>query len=148
MRRLLDIQAISELKYRYCAYCDDNYDADGIASCYAEDGVMGSVGAPLYEGREAIRTLFKTAPSTYLFAIHSVSNPIIKVDGDTATGSWKLFQPCTLAHEGGPRAVWIAGNYADTYVRKDGRWLIQRCIVTLHFVSPFDEGWVKQRFMA
>ena len=31
-----DIEEIKRLKARYCAYCDDNYDADGIASLFIE----------------------------------------------------------------------------------------------------------------
>ena len=33
---LEDIEAIKKLKARYCAYCDNQYDADGIAALFTE----------------------------------------------------------------------------------------------------------------
>ena len=36
---LEDIEAIKKLKARYCAYCDNNYDADGLASLFTEDAI-------------------------------------------------------------------------------------------------------------
>ena len=34
LQRIEDIEAIRLLKHRYCAFCDDNYDADGIAALF------------------------------------------------------------------------------------------------------------------
>ena len=39
IRRLEDIEALKQLKARYCDRCDDNYDADGIAQLFTEDAV-------------------------------------------------------------------------------------------------------------
>ena len=39
LRALEDVEAIKRLKARYCAYCDDHYDADGIASLFVEDAI-------------------------------------------------------------------------------------------------------------
>ena len=33
LQSLEDAEAIRDLKSRYAALCDDNYDADGIAAC-------------------------------------------------------------------------------------------------------------------
>ncbi|MBV8360284.1 MAG: nuclear transport factor 2 family protein, partial [Deltaproteobacteria bacterium] len=38
-QRLEDIENIKQLKARYCAFCDDNYNPQGIASLFTEDGV-------------------------------------------------------------------------------------------------------------
>jgi len=54
---LEDIEAIKKLKVRYCAYCDNNYDADGIAALFTEDAVWDGGSLGKCEGREAIRTL-------------------------------------------------------------------------------------------
>ena len=74
---LEDSEAIKKLKARYCAYCDNNYDADGIASLFTEDAVWDGGDFGKYEGREAIRTFFRGAPKLFPFAIHQVMNPII-----------------------------------------------------------------------
>jgi hypothetical protein len=39
-------------------------------------------------------------------------------DLEAAIGSWYLWQPCTLATDEGPRAVWLTGRYADRYRRE------------------------------
>ena len=39
VQRLEDVEAIKVLKAEYCAYCDDHYDPDGIASLFVEHGV-------------------------------------------------------------------------------------------------------------
>ena len=92
LRAIEDIEEIKRLKARYCSYCDDNYDADSIASLFTEDaiwdgGIRGSV-----EGRDEIRNFFIRASQRLPFTVHMVMNPIIEVDGDRAKGIWYLFQ--------------------------------------------------------
>ncbi|MGA2410880.1 MAG: nuclear transport factor 2 family protein [Candidatus Binataceae bacterium] len=119
-RKLLlleDLEAIKTLKYQYCAFCDDSYNADGIAGLFVEDGIWDGGDFGRCEGRQAIRKFFEAAPRGLSLAAHQVMNPIIKVEGDRAAGEWKLFQPCTLETRNGPRAMWLAANYHDEYVR-------------------------------
>ena len=146
-RRLAALEAVEDikrLKARYCAYCDDNYDVDNIASLFVEDAVWESATFGRYEGREAIRGFFVEAPKMLPFAVHMVMNPIIEVNGDTATGTWYLFQACTFAE--GERAVWGSARYDEEYVRIDGAWKFKHLVLTSHFWTPFDEGWVRTRF--
>ena len=145
MQVLEDIEAIKKLKARYCAYCDQNYDADGLASLFTADAVWdGGEILGRSAGREAIRQFFQGSSQRLPFAIHHVTNPIIDVQGDTATGQWYLFQPCTRADSN--QAVWLAARYNETYVRVDGTWKFQRMQIVPAFYTPFDQGWVKQRF--
>ena len=74
-------------------------------------------------------------------------NPIIKVDGDHATGEWKLLQPCTLESPEGPRAMWLAANYHDEYVRTPSGWKFKHLKVESLFFTPHEEGWVKTRVL-
>ena len=39
IHRLEDIESIRALKARYCMYCDDHYDVEGLASLFTEDAV-------------------------------------------------------------------------------------------------------------
>ena len=39
VQMLDDLEAIKRLKHQYCAYCDDNYNPDGIADLFVEDAV-------------------------------------------------------------------------------------------------------------
>src|ERR1700737_1179632 len=93
MQLLEDIEAIKTLKYQYCHYCDANYDADAVAALYTEDAIWEGGGIGKFEGREAIRTFFKGASKSFKFAIHSVMNPIINVQGDRATGDGSCSNP-------------------------------------------------------
>ncbi len=52
---LEDIEEIKRLKHRYCAYCDDSYDADALADLFTEDAVWDGGERGRNDGREAIR---------------------------------------------------------------------------------------------
>jgi hypothetical protein len=41
----------------------------------------------------------------------------------------------------------LAARYNETYVRRDGEWKFQRIHIVPAFYTPFDQGWVKQRFL-
>lgn len=142
---LEDAEAIKKLKARYTNYCDNGYDPDGLASLFVEDAVWdgGVFGKAI--GREAIRKFFRSAAKALPFALHYVMNPIIEVNGATATGTWYLFQPCTFAE--GNQAVWGAARYQEEYVKRDGQWLFQNMKVDSAFWTPFDQGWAKKQFV-
>lgn len=151
LQRLEDIEAIKQLKALYCKYCDDGYDPDGLASVFTQDAVWdGGNTFGLANGRDAIRQHFVGASKRVTIARHQVMNPIIEIAGDTATGHWLLFQPCTNAGPDGEEAVWLAATYADTY-RRDatgpGGWLISGTNIDVAFFSHFERGWVEERFL-
>jgi SnoaL-like domain len=136
MRALEDVEEIKQLKARYAAACDNNYDADAIAALFTEDAVWDGGSLGLAEGH---------APEFFPFAIHNVMNPVIEVDGDRATAQWYLLQPATMAKEN--QAVWLSAAYRDEYVRVGGRWMFKHLKVTANFLTPYEAGWAKQRFV-
>ena len=144
IQRLEDIEAIRQLKHRYCAFCDDNYNKDGIAGLFAEDAVWNGGAFGLAEGRAAIKELFEKAPAAIRFAVHSVSNGIIDVTGDTATGEWLLWQPMVMRQD--DQALWLSAAYKDEYVRTPAGWLIKRLTLDLRMLSPYEAGFGKMQF--
>ena len=144
MRRLEDIEQIKKLKARYCAYCDDNYDAEGIASLFTADGEWdgGALGKGV--GHEGIKKFFRRAPSAFTFAIHNVMNPIIEVNGDVATGRWYLVQPLTRREDDKESAMWLAGRYEDDYVRAGDEWKFKRLKFITIFLAPYADGWASK----
>src|SRR6478609_7783119 len=84
LRALKDAKTIRNLKARYAALCDDNYDADGIAALFTEDATWDSPSLGRFEGRDAIRGFFRGAAGIFSFAIHYSLNGQIYVDGDMA----------------------------------------------------------------
>jgi hypothetical protein len=147
LQLLLDLEAIKTLKHQYCAFCDDNYNPESIAGLFVEEGTWDGGDFGRHLGRDAIRKFFQNAPKTLSFAAHQVMNPILKINGDSATGEWKLLQPCTVETRNGPRAMWLAANYHDTYVRTAAGWKFQSLKVTSLFFTPHEDGWVKTRFL-
>ncbi len=144
--RLAAVEEIKQLKAQYAAYCDDNYDPDGISSLFVEDGVWdGGPEFGRYEGPGAIHAFFSEVSEKLVFAAHLSLNPIITVDGDRAHGAWRLFCPCTLKGDDGvPTATWILANYEEDYVRRDGRWLFQTLQVEANYIASHEEGWAEQ----
>ena len=52
LKHVEDIEALKQLKYRYCRAADDNYDGDLVASFFTEDGVWD--GGDVGRGRNAL----------------------------------------------------------------------------------------------
>src|SRR5258707_13496753 len=75
---LEDAEAIRNLKARYAALCDNQYDADGIASLFTEDAVWESPALGRFERREAIRSFFQGAPGLFSFPIRYALNARIE----------------------------------------------------------------------
>lgn len=142
---LEDIEAIKLLKAQYADACDRGYDANVLASLFAEDAIWDGGSFGRYEGREAIRAFFQGVSSDITFAMHYMMNPIIAVDGDTATGKWHLFQTCTFAE--GNQAIFGAARYDEEYRRIDGAWHFWRLALISSFWTPYEEGWVKRPFV-
>ena len=142
---LEDIEAIKKLKARYCAAADQR-DEDAFVGCFTADATWDGGDFGRYQGQEAIREFFRSIPNALSYAVHYVMNPQIEVDGERATGRWYLLEPCTML-EGGEQAVWGAAFYEEEYVKTEDGWKMSNLILAPTFWSPFDQGWVKQRFV-
>ncbi len=132
---LEDIESIRRLKARYCQACDDDHDPDAVAACFVRDG--------LWEWPElGIRAKGLAAIRAYIGGVrdsgrmrhsaHMVTNPVITVDGDRATGQWRLLMLYTTRPvDGRVEHYRIIGRYDEAYVRQDGTWLFERLSVTV-----------------
>jgi hypothetical protein len=143
VQRLADIEDIKQLKARYAAACDDDYNPDKLAPLFAKDAIWDGSILGYAEGREAIRAFFAASKDLVPFAVHQVSNPLIEIDGDTATGQWYLWQP--MVFQGA--ALWLSAIYADEYVRQNGQWLYQNLKLNIRMLTPFEEGPAKTRII-
>lgn len=143
IQRLADIEDIKQLKARYASACDDNYNPDKLATLFAEDATWDGSILGYAEGREGIREFFAAASSLVPFAVHQVSNPLIEIDGNRATGQWFLWQPMVF----GEQAVWLSAVYEDQYVRVDGQWFYQHLKLNIRMLTPFEEGPAKTLIM-
>ena len=136
------IEAIKQLKARYCAACDDNHNPDEITKLFASDGIWEGEGIGTHQGHAAIRALFERFQQRISFSQHNVMNPIIEVDGDRAKGTWYFLGPFTFRK--GNRAMWLAARYEEDYVKVDGQWKFQHLRGFGRMSAPYETGWAKK----
>ncbi len=144
IQRLEDVERIGQLKAQYC-YCVDDGRIDELMERFTDDAVWDGGPMGRFEGREAIRAFLVGLPQQLSFYLHWVTNPQIEVDGDDATGTWYLIEPCTARGRRGERAIWGAGRYEERYVREEGVWKFRELRLTPVFWTPFDQGWAERR---
>ncbi|WP_420223615.1 nuclear transport factor 2 family protein [Pigmentiphaga litoralis] len=137
--RLESLAAIQALKARYGALADAKYTADYArvdagtmrkvaweqAQCFTDDAVWeaGEGFGANRVGRDALFDWFQQSP--WCFAVHYYGSPVIDVAGDTASGTWRLWQ---IAMADDTReAVLLAAVTHESYARQaDGAWLHSR----------------------
>ena len=139
LTRIEDIEAIKQLKARYCEICDDDHNPDRIASVFAEDGVWESVEFGTGRGHKAIRELFAGFQKLIKASQHNVMNPIIEVNGTRAKASWHFLGPFTFYENN--EARWLALSYEDDYIKINNQWLYQHLRVHLRMIAPHETGW-------
>lgn len=145
VRRLLDLEEIKSLKYKYCHYNDGGWPAQPqshqgpSADLFTEDGVWdGSPGLPIAEGREEIRKLFARFASLFPMAYHAVMNPMIRIEGDTAQAHWHIMSASEIANG---RASLSISAYDDEYVRTAAGWRIRRMRLLAGRSTVLPNGW-------
>ncbi|MGE0881270.1 MAG: nuclear transport factor 2 family protein [Acidimicrobiia bacterium] len=132
LRLWLDKLEIREVVERYMRYNDDRR-ADLIGELFHDDirfQVMGKV----ISGRDAVRAVFENSGRAMpqwtdegqLFkqpgSVHVSSNPVIDVDGDTATCE-SDFLVVDRGADGRAKSS-LVGRYRDEFRRVNGKWLI------------------------
>lgn len=147
---LEDIEAIKKLKASYCYTADaaiagDMSKWDEFLGLYAQDAKVDFTPIAKTETRDELVKFFtETLPSLFSFLALMLSNPIIEVNGDKATGVWYVLCPCTfkVANVAG----WIHARYDEEYVREKGHWKFKFIRGTFTYCTTFEEGWVKAPF--
>lgn len=126
-RSVDDYLALIDLKHRYCHHIDHgNY--DDWANLFTEDGAFHRSPTEVYHGHDELLTFASEVfDDEYDYSAHFVTNPIITVDGDEATGQWYLYLP--LVKSDGT-VGWLQADYDDTYRRIDDQWLIETVHIT------------------
>lgn len=96
-------------------------DADAVAACYAEDGIIWFPGGPMAKGRAAIRDGFAGYFSNV--SIKDVSlNPMGEETMGDTRASWGTYLITTVDKATGAETA-QQGRYTDVTKRIDGRWL-------------------------
>jgi len=139
---LVDIEEIKQLKTRYAAACDNDYEPDAIAGLFTEDAVWDGGMMGYAETRSGIREFFAKASNLVGFAVHGLSNPLIEINGDRATGRWYLHQPMVM--KGTDAGFWFCAQYQDEYVRTSEGWKFKHVKIIEKAFTPYEEGFGKR----
>ena len=121
----LDIQ---ELLAAYARALDAG-DADGVAETFAPDGVLHLPQGGRYSGdhvgRDAIKAFaasFRDDPA-FPGGQHFVSQ--VQIRGDAQRCAVSAYVMRTLRMPNGTTSIYFLGQYEDTVVKLDGRWLFE-----------------------
>lgn len=130
-----DRAAIEDLQARYM-FALDFKDADTYASTFTPDGVLDY--GPQVKGRDAIKKMIgdmakrasddaakDTSGMWPSVGRHNISNIVIKIDGDHATGRAYWFH---YSNNTPKRTATLDsfGNYEDEMVKVDGQWYFSK----------------------
>jgi SnoaL-like domain len=124
IQRLEDIEAIKKLQATYGDYVNQGWNDKtfkDISELLTENATLENKDFKLSaKGNHNVSEALKQA-SVYPVALHSFTNPIIDIDGDTATGNWLLW----VAIQKGDDKMLNFQSEDVEYVRTDNGWLIQ-----------------------
>lgn len=142
VKELKDLEAIKMLKARYCHLVDTRR-WDELRELLTEDATCDYGFFGFYDGRDEIVNKFfrELVDSASSFMAHMVHNPVITVQGDSASGSWYLTAQTTIQPVN--QAVWVMGVYRDAFKRVGGAWKIHRLAFEFKYYTPYEDGWAK-----
>lgn len=145
LQRAADRVMILDLLGRYAWECDRG-SPDALAGLFLEDGVLEAPALGLYAaGRPTIAALIRDTQRTVPNLHHVMSNFVIDVAGDRATGRCSLNE--FLARPDGVHAA-LQGWYEDDFAFADGRWWIERRRVFIPEPASANVGKVGEYFAA
>jgi hypothetical protein len=143
LQTLEDIMEISRLKAAYCEAVDGGWDrrthnGEAVASLFVEDGVWdaGRIGGR-GEGHDGIVRIIDSF-TRMPFALHRVTNPDIRINGDEAVGKWHVIAYLSQP-DGTP--VMFMGTYRDKFVRTPQGWKFKHLGGAAAYYTSLREGW-------
>ncbi len=147
---LEDIEAIKKLMFNY-TYWLDYGEMDKAMDCFSDEAKIdikmrggAEEGKDSFElnceGREEINKFYSLIvhEKNHFSASHFILNPVVEVDGDTATGIFYLLEPTAIA-----RAMWGHGRYDIEFIRVNDKWKISFFGFLWNFNTPYVDGWDK-----
>lgn len=133
-----DRAKIEDLQARYL-FALDSFDMDAYVSTFTEDGILDIVEYQV-QGRDEIRKSLEESRSVFdpsaenaegLYrptSRHNITNIVLKIDGDRATGRAYWFH---YGNNNPERRAEIDayGHYEDEMVKVNGQWLFSKRVI-------------------
>jgi hypothetical protein len=134
-----DYEGARQLLSRYC-FALDNRRFDEIAPLFHREAAfsVSFESEHTHTGRDTIHAwynqFYQTRPEQYRHPRHKLFEPMLSINGDTATAS-TYFDSDFLGPDGNVNV--IAGRYDDVLMKEQGQWFFkQRTINVLYHYSP------------
>jgi len=146
LQRLADREDLKELRAKYCYYVDEQ-DWEPFVDLFVPDPTLDFGGMGVYEGQSGLeRFAAEFVEGQLEGSAHMLSNPILEIDDDEATGRWYVESPLTFADGSG---AWRQGWYRDEYQRVDGAWKINSITMRFVYTADYDDetGWSDLRLV-
>lgn len=124
--------AIQELVNRYTDSIL-RVDVDSYANCWSETASWHIMGQHL-QGREQIVGFYKSLTEATLHVRHLSHSPILRIDGDTATGRFQVTE--TVCAKDGSGSL-ILGVYDDAYAKEEDVWRFTERKLDIIYQGPF-----------
>lgn len=142
VQKLLDIEDIKRLKYRYFR-CFDTADVEGIRDVFHPDVTLSVEGGVYHfkiEGRDAYLNMIREGAHAEMITQHHGHHPEIDILSETeAKGIWYLQDNVWEFR----RKMHITGTafYRERYLKVDGQWTIKDIEFerVYEIVDPIDE---------
>lgn len=152
LQRLLDIEELKRLKYRYFRLMDAQ-DWPAFMELFTPDLEMNfafpdeqfyPAGATITEegwarvNREGLLNWLKSSTEGFT-TVHYAHMPDIQISGpDTATGNWSMTDYTRWDASGDPTWYRSYGGHLEDYVRTPDGWRIKRTVFTRHDFDVFE----------
>lgn len=151
--RLEDIEAIKQLKAEYARKLDNQFDAEGLASLFVENGLwtIKGVGGEA-RGQDGIKRHCSNLSQSISWAQHNIHSPIVSISADGCRANATFYLLCLLTMKTSPEAskeeaVVLSGKYADKFVKVDGKWLFEEVSGIIQQSAPWTQGWVQSQLI-
>ena len=129
--------AISELRARYSFLVDQGRGREAV-DLFTGDGEFHGP-AVSYRGREEQLRHYDEHILSGMW--HFITNEIIEIDGEHATGKCYCEMPCVFQEE----SYVCTCQYDDVLVKQQGTWKFRSRTVSFHYFVPLKEGWGRNR---
>jgi len=147
VQRLEDVRAIRTLQRAYGYYTDRALWHE-VADLFAPDATMELGADGVYVGKERILQYLRhlgggrDGLAYGQLNEHLQLQPVVDIDPDGvhAKARWR---DLGMLGQYQKSAAWSDGVYENTYVKRNGVWMIQSAHLYVTFVAPYDSGWAR-----